>query len=153
MAVRDAINHIGEEYGTLVVAAAGNSSRNIDMYPAYPASFDSENLLVVASTSRSGTMSYFSNYGTIGVDLASPGSSILSSTRGGRYSYMSGTSMASPNAAGVAAEVFANYPDLTPERVKEILMESAVRVPVFEGRIVTGARVDLDQALQLAAEY
>ena len=58
MMVRDAINHIGEEYGALVVAAAGNSMRNIDMYPAYPASFDSENLLVVASTSSSGNFSY-----------------------------------------------------------------------------------------------
>jgi hypothetical protein len=85
MAVRDAINHIGKEYGVLVIAAAGNSSRNIDYSPSYPASFDSENLLIVASTTRYGGMSYFSNYGPKGVDLASPGSSIYSSIRNGRF--------------------------------------------------------------------
>ena len=54
MMVRDAINHIGRAHGVLVVAAAGNSRRNIDTYPTYPASFDSENLLVVASSTSNG---------------------------------------------------------------------------------------------------
>ena len=66
---------------------------------------------------------------------------------------MSGTSMASPNTAGVAAEIYANYPDLTPERVKEIIMNSVVKVPMFQGRIVTGGRVDLEKALMQASEY
>jgi len=153
MMVRDAINHIGEEYGVLVVAAAGNSMRNIDTYPAYPASFDSENLLVVASTSSSGRFSYFTNYGLEGVDVAGPGSSILSTIPRNRYTNMSGTSMASPNVAGVAAEVLANYPDLKPTELKQILMESSYQTPVYASKIKSGGRVDLERALDRATFY
>src|SRR5690606_16546063 len=98
--VKDTINHIGQEYGVLVVAAAGNSSQDIDRRLTYPASFDSETLMVVAATTSSGGMAYFSNYGRVNVDLAAPGSGIYSTTPGNRYGNMSGTSMASPNAAG-----------------------------------------------------
>ena len=153
MMVRDAINHIGEEYGVLVVAAAGNSMRNIDSYPSYPASFDSENLLVVASTSSRGNFSYFTNYGLEGVDVAAPGSSIFSTIPRNRYSNMSGTSMASPNVAGVAAEVLANYPDLTPVELKQILMESSYQTPVYASKIKSGGRVDLERALERANFY
>ena len=153
MMVRDAINHIGEEYGVLVVAAAGNSMRNIDMYPAYPASFDSENLLVVASTTSAGGFSYFTNYGLEGVDVAAPGSAIVSSIPYNRYTSMSGTSMASPNVAGVAAEVLANHPDLTPVELKEILMNSAYVTPVYQQQIKSGGRVDLERALERASFY
>ncbi len=153
MMVRDAINHIGEVYGVLVVAAAGNSMRNIDTYPAYPASFDSENLLVVASTSSRGRFSYFTNYGLEGVDIAAPGSSILSTIVRNRYTNMSGTSMASPNVAGVAAEVLANYPDLRPVELKRILMESSHQTPVYASKVKSGGRVDLERALELASKY
>ena len=140
MMVRDAINHIGEKYGVLVVAAAGNSFRNIDTYPTYPASFDSENLLVVASTSSSGSFSYFTNYGLKSVDIAAPGSGLLSTIIGNRYSQMSGTSMASPNAAGVAAEVLSNHPKLNTFELKEILMNSSYKLPIYQAKIMSGGR-------------
>lgn len=149
-AVAEAIDHIGKEYGVLVVAAAGNSSRDIDARPTYPASFPCETLLVVASTTSSGSMSYFSNYGKESVDVAAPGSSILSTTPGNRYSSMSGTSMASPTVAGVAAEVLANYPSLTPLQLKNVLMDSVTKVSAFSGTIASGGRVDLKKALELA---
>ena len=138
MMVRDAINHIGEKYGVLVVAAAGNSMRNIDTYPTYPASFDSKNLLVVASTTSRGSFSYFTNYGLKSVDIAAPGSGILSTIIGNRYSQMSGTSMASPNTAGVAAEVLSNHPNLTPFELKEILMKSSHKLPIYKTKIMSG---------------
>jgi thermitase len=147
LAVQEAIDHIGKEYGVLVVAAAGNSTQNIDSRPAYPASFNNENLLVVASTSNTGGMSYFSNFGLKNVDVAAPGSNILSSMPGNRYGNMSGTSMASPNTAGVAAEVLSQNPDLGPVELKELLMNSVVKVSSFQSKIKSGGRVDLDQAL------
>jgi len=152
MAVSEAIEFIGKEYGVLVVAAAGNSSRNIDQYLSYPASFENSNLLVVASTSKYGSMSYFSNYGLKNVDVATPGSGIYSTTPRGNYSNMSGTSMASPNTAGVAAEVLANYPNLTPEELKDIIINSVTKVPSFSMRILSGGRIDLEKALKLALE-
>ncbi|WP_372368010.1 S8 family peptidase [Candidatus Uabimicrobium sp. HlEnr_7] len=145
--VAEAIDFIGKEYGVLVVAAAGNSSQNIDIRPTYPASFTSENLLVVASTTSRGAMSYFSNYGKKGVDIAAPGSSIFSTVPRNRYSSMSGTSMASPTVAGVAAEVLANNPSLDPVALKSILMNSVTKVSAFSSKVVSGGRIDLKKAL------
>lgn len=152
MAVSETIEHIRDEYGVLVVVAAGNSSRNIDRRPTYPASFPNDNLLVVASTSSSGRLSYFSNYGSTGVDVAAPGSGILSTTPNNRYSSMSGTSMASPNTAGVAAEVLSHFPDLSPVELKKVLMDSATKSSRYRGKVVSEGRVDLQKALELAAK-
>ena len=148
LAVQEAINYIGEEYGVLVVAAAGNSTRNIDSRRTYPASFNSENLLVVASTSNGGGLSYFSNYGVNSVDVAAPGSSILSTMPGNRYGNMSGTSMASPNTAGVAAEVLSQNPDLGPVELKNLLLDNVVSVSSFKNKVKSGGRVDLNRVLE-----
>jgi thermitase len=150
MIVSEAIDFIGKTYGTLVVAAAGNDSRNIDTRATYPATFQNENLLVVASTSSRGGMSYFSNYGIKNVDVAAPGSGIYSTVPGNRYSSMSGTSMASPNTAGLAAEVLSHFPELTPVELKKVLMNSVTKVSRFKSKVMSGGRIDLDKALELA---
>ncbi len=146
--VKDTIDHIGAEYGVLVVAAAGNSSQDIDSRLTYPASFDSETLMVVAATTSSGGMAYFSNYGLVNVDLAAPGSGIYSTTPGNRYSNMSGTSMASPNSAGVAAEVLSRNPELSPVQLKQVLMDNVTKVSRYGSRMVSGGRINLLQTLQ-----
>lgn len=148
--IPETLKYIQETYGVLVVAAAGNDSSDIDKRPTYPASHTSENLLIVASTASSGGMSGFSNYGKIGVDVAAPGSSIYSTTPGNNYESMSGTSMASPTTAGVAAEVLSHYPNLSPIQLKEVLMNSVTKVDRFSGKMVTGGRIDLLKALELA---
>ncbi len=151
IAVQEAIDFVGITYGTLIVAAAGNSSDDIDVNPGYPASFTSSNLLVVASTTSTGSLSSFSSYGARGVDLAAPGSGIISSMPNNRYGNMSGTSMASPHAAGVAAEVLSQYPSLNVHDLKRVLLESVTRVSRFEGMMISGGRIDLNKALDAAA--
>ncbi len=150
MAVSETIKHIGETYGVLVIAASGNSSQNIDSRLTYPASFENDHLMVIASTSNRGGMSYFSNYGKKNVDLAAPGSSVYSTTPNNRYSSMSGTSMASPAAAGVAAEVLSHNPALGPVELKNLLMDSTTKVGRFSSKLVTGGRINLYNALQQA---
>ncbi|MFT6068349.1 MAG: subtilisin family serine protease [Bacteriovoracaceae bacterium] len=150
MAVSETIKHIGETYGVLVIAASGNSSQNIDSRLTYPASFENDHLMVIASTSNRGGMSYFSNYGKKNVDLAAPGSSVYSTTPNNRYSSMSGTSMASPAAAGVAAEVLSHNPALGPVELKTLLMDSTTKVGRFSSKLVTGGRINLYNALQQA---
>ena len=146
-AVQEAIDFIGKEYGVLVVAASGNSRRDIDSRPVYPASFNNENLLVVASTSKGNYLSYFSNYGARGVDLAAPGSSIFSTYPGNRYASLSGTSMASPVVAGIAGEVLSRHSFLNVQDLKEALLSSVHEIESFKGKLVSSGRIDLEQAL------
>lgn len=147
--VKETIDYIGKEYGVLVVAAAGNSTQNIDKRLTYPASFDSENLLVVASTTKRGKLSYFSNYGLKNVDVAAPGSSIYSTTPNNKYSRMSGTSMASPNTAGFAAEVLSRNPSLSVTELKELLMSTVLKVRKYDRKVASGGLLDLKSALDL----
>ena len=109
--------------GVLVVAAAGNSGlSNAVSYPAaYP------DVLAVASTTRSNAVSSFSSRGSY-VDIAAPGSSILSTYNNGSYVYMSGTSMASPHVAGAAALLFAAHPQASPLQVSQALCQSATDI-------------------------
>lgn len=148
--IPDTLKYIQDNYGVLVIAAAGNDSSNIDTRPTYPASYKNDNLLIVASTTSTGGMSYFSNYGIINVDVAAPGSSIYSTTPGNRYESMSGTSMATPTTVGVAAEILSHNPQLTSLQLKEVLMNSVTKVSSFKDKMISGGRVDLLKGLELA---
>ena len=127
----------------LFVAAAGNDSSNIDRYETWPASYDSESLLVIASTTKYGSLSGFSNYGVVGVDVAAPGSSIYSTTPGNRYGNMSGTSMATPNTVGVAAQILSLNPGLSPYQLKERLMERSTKVSKYSTKVGSSGLVNL----------
>lgn len=151
MIVKETIDHIGSEFGTLVVAAAGNDyGKDIDTDLVYPASFESDSLLVVASTMENGGLSWFSNIGRKNVDLSAPGSNIYSTVPGNGYANMSGTSMATPTTVGVAAEVLSHFPEMTPSELKNTLMDSVTEVEDFSDKMVTSGRVDLFNALELA---
>ena len=96
--------------------------------------------------------SSFSNYGKKSVDVFAPGSEIYSSipTRDGKYKSNSGTSMASPVVAGVAALIWSHYPELTYEQVKEVILESVNKNDQLTEFSVTGGVVDAYKAAQLA---
>lgn len=148
--IPDTLKYIAENYGVLVISAAGNDSRDIDQTPTYPASFDNDNLLVVASTGSFGNMSGFSNYGATSVDIAAPGSDVFSTTPGNGYRSMSGTSMATPMTVGVAAEVLSHNPHLTYAQLKDVLIKSVTKINSFKDKLVSGGRIDLLKALELA---
>ncbi|HDZ58987.1 MAG TPA: hypothetical protein ENH47_02815, partial [Ignavibacteriales bacterium] len=99
--------------GALIVCAAGNNNSSGAFYPAWY-----DGVLSVASTTSGDSKSGFSNYGTA-VDVSAPGSGIYSTWMNNTYATLSGTSMASPLAAGLAALVFAQFPAYTPLQVGE----------------------------------
>jgi subtilisin family serine protease len=149
LAVSEAIEYIGKEYGVLVVVASGNDGVNIDGRPTYPASYTNENMLVIAASSPGGYLAYFSNFGKVSVDVAAPGYMIYSTVPGNDYESNSGTSMATPNTVGVAAEILSRAPELGPTQLKQLIMQSVTKVPEFENKLASGGRVNLRKALQL----
>ncbi|HLA95832.1 MAG TPA: S8 family serine peptidase [Pyrinomonadaceae bacterium] len=124
-ATKDAIDAMGD-VDILNVFAAGNDARNIETTPSFPASYTSPSVLSVASSTNTDARSSFSNWGANSVDLAAPGSSILSTTRGSNSSYgpMSGTSMATPHVTGAAALLAAYNPALSAASIKATLMNT-----------------------------
>lgn len=126
--------------GSLVVAASGNDGLNNDAYLQSPSSLDG--VLSVGSHNSGNRVSNFSNYGT-NVTLYAPGENILSTAHGNQYRAASGTSFASPLAAGVAGLVKALHPDWTPEMiyaqlrgtVDQLVGVSAANRPLYWGRI------------------
>ena len=148
-AERDAIQ---AQPDVLFVAAAGNDGTNNDLYPEYPCSYAVEHLVCVAASNQSDGMAGFSNYGSVSVDLAAPGTNVLSSIPGADYGYKSGTSMATPHVAGTAALVFAGHPGATPLEVKQALLAGVDPKPAFSGKTSTGGRLNALRALTATPE-
>ena len=114
--------------------AAGNDNKDIDVEDSFPN--DVVNGKEIADNFiKIGALSYdfgtkmvatFSNYGKENVDIFSPGDKIYATTPENTYEYQQGTSMASPNAAGVATLIRSYYPELTAAQVKKIMMDSGI---------------------------
>src|SRR5687768_2655834 len=105
----------------LFVAAAGNDGTDNDAAPTYPASYDVPNVLAVAASDSNDRHAFFSNFGKRSVDVSAPGVNIYSTWPGSSYQYASGTSMAAPHAAGIAALVEAAQPGASDVGVKTLL--------------------------------
>ena len=145
-ALYDAIEAAGDA-DQLFVAAAGNSGTNNDVFPSYPASYDLDNIIAVASTDHNDNKSGFSQFGATSVDLGAPGSSIYSTLPNGRYGSLSGTSMASPHVAGVTALLWADDSGLSALDVKDRILASVDPIAALDGITVTGGRLNALQAL------
>ena len=102
--LEDAINYAWSK-GVVVVAAAGNNGNSMPIYPAYYG-----NCIAVAATYPWDAKADWSNYGDW-VDVAAPGGGIYATVKNNGYDYKSGTSMASPHVAGLAALVFTTVSD------------------------------------------
>jgi len=132
----------------LFVAAAGNSGTLNDIQPFYPASYPQDNIIAVAATDDTDRLAPFSCYGTRTVDLAAPGVSILSTVQGGDYAMYTGTSMAAPHVAGVAALLFAEQPDASFLDVKKRILAGVDPIPSLGPKVASGGRLNALGALE-----
>lgn len=140
---------LAESNGILNVCAAGNDEpgHNIDLEPAYPAAYSFNSIITVAASNANDELAGFSNYGTKQVDLAAPGTAILSLKLGGGTVAMEGTSMATPLVAGAAALIASREPGLTYKDIKARILNTADRIPALKGKVLTGARLNLYRAV------
>ena len=137
-----------KDAGILFVASAGNRYRsNNDKNPVYPAGYDIDNVISVGSMDAQGMVSAFSNVGKRAVHIFAPGSDILSTFLKGDYRVFSGTSMATPHVAGVAALLLAQNPDMSYREIKERLIQTATPVQAYKGLSVAGGLVNAHRAL------
>lgn len=145
-ALEDAIKAAGDA-GILFVAAAGNNGTNNDNRPHYPSNYDLPNVISVAATDRNDQLTSFSNFGVKTVHIAAPGKDILSTWLGDDYREASGTSMATPQVAGVAALILANEPNLTVAQLRERLLKSVDKCDSLKGKVESGGRLDAAKAV------
>lgn len=127
--------------GQLFVAASGNDAGDNDQTPMQPAGFPFQNILSVAAVDNRGGFADFSNFGEESVHLAAPGVNIFSTVPGG-YEIFSGTSMAAPHAAGVAALVWSKYPKMTYVQVRRRLLDSVRPLKSLKGKVSSGGLLD-----------
>lgn len=142
-----------ERKGILVVAAAGNEESNIDdrKKAYYPASYGLKNIITVTAHDESLQILSSSNYGKNSVDIFAPGYRIKSSLQNGRSGFLTGTSQATAFVTGVAALIKSQYPQISTEKIKEIIRNSAKKELSMEGKCISGGRLDATEALNLAA--
>jgi cell wall-associated protease len=134
--VFDAIKY-AESKDVLFVHAAGNDSKDIDVEDNFPNDSKDKKVEFAANVITVGALAPefgpnmiadFSNYGKLNVDVFAPGVQIYATTPENGYQYLQGTSMASPNVAGVAALIRSYYPSLSAKEVKTIIMESGTYI-------------------------
>ena len=120
--------------GVLLVHAAGNDNKNVDIEPNFPTwkySFQTERLdllLTIGASTRFRSKllaADFSNYGVQAVDVFAPGDDIYNSVPNDKYKKLQGTSMAAPMVAGVAAFLASYFPSLSMHEIKDAILKSA----------------------------
>ncbi|MFM7057242.1 MAG: S8 family serine peptidase [Planctomycetota bacterium] len=141
--------------GHIVVCAAGNNAGNNDFRPAFPASYPQDNVISVAATDQNDGLAGFSNFGATSVDIGAPGVNIWSTApRAGslvfapNYDFSDGTSMASPMVAGAVALLRSLAPTSNYRTIIDAIYLGAEAKPSLAGRVATGARLNVANALQ-----
>ncbi len=151
--LKDSFEIAGSQGIMHAIAAGNNGDLNNDTHPQYPASFDLSNIVTVANTTSSDGLNSGSHYGLTSVDIGAPGTGIYSIQNGGGYKYMSGTSMASPHTAGVAALMFAYMPHLSWQNVLNSMLAGVDPISSLTGKCVTGGRLTAYGAFEGITPY
>jgi subtilisin family serine protease len=141
-------------HGILFVAAAGNEANDNDLSPAYPASYQLDNVISVAAYDRFGKIASFSNFGRRSVHIGAPGVDIFScgADSDSDYKIFSGTSMAAPHVSGVAALIAAANPGISVTEMRDRLLTSARPMPSLAGKTSSGGGLDAFAALSSAPD-
>ena len=141
-----------ESFPGIFVAAAGNESTNNETLHFYPSDYASSNIISVAATDQNDVLATFSNYGSLSVDLAAPGKNVTSTFNNSdtQYAVGDGTSFAAPYIAAASALLYSANISLSSSALKDIILASGDSLPTLSGKTVSGKRLNLNNAYQLA---
>ena len=140
-ALKDAIDS-NRERGILTIFAAGNSGTDNDLNPSYPSNYFLPNIIAVAATDRNDRIASFSQFGSTSVHIGAPGVAILSTTLNDTYQSFNGTSMATPQVAGVAALMRAQNPTWDWLDIKNRILAGGDNTSAMSDKTVTGKRLN-----------
>lgn len=146
---------LAEQKGILVIAAAGNEHANIDISENsyFPASYKLSNIISVGAHDEFNKLIATSNWGATSVDVAAPGFRIRSSLPGSSVGEMSGTSQATAFVTGVVAMIKSQFPKISHQQIKKIIINSSKKIPSFKNKILSGGKLDASNAMDLAIEF
>ncbi len=133
--------------GVIFTAAAGNDRSDNDASPAYPASYEIDNIISVAATDNQDQIANFSNYGKRAVHVAAPGVHVYSTVKDSKYDTYSGTSMATPHVSGIAAMMLSINPKMTYAEVRKRLIETSDPVLGLRKKVAAKGRVNVFNAV------
>jgi thermitase len=164
-ALQDAIQY-AQDKGILFVAAAGNGRQGVgydndgDSKPAYPASYDHDNIISVAALDEADALGAFSNWGQRTVDIGAPGVKVFSTVPDNVYqdtvlnipglitATWDGTSMAAPHVSGAAALYMSKNPNADWREVKEALLNTATPISALNGKAVSNGKLNVRALVQ-----
>ncbi|HOY19246.1 MAG TPA: S8 family serine peptidase [Haliscomenobacter sp.] len=137
-----------EVQGILVVSAAGNDSRDIDLPEnrLYPACTSNPNQLVVGAGGCSGSLAYFANFGKTSVDIFAPGERIIVYGLADTFNEVDGSSFAAPIVTGIAAALRTHSPTRNWKPLDCAIRSGVTLIPAFSGKCTTGGGVHSGRA-------
>lgn len=145
-----------EAAGLLLVAAAGNAGEDLDAagaVPFYPAALESPALVVAAASNRSGQLAEFSNYGAETVDLAVPGTNVLSTQLSNGYATRNGTSVAAARLSGVAALLASHRQPFRASHLRALLLETGTLEAGLIGKLARPVVVSMEESMLEADRF
>ncbi len=131
----------------LFIAAAGNNGQDLSSYPVYPASYQLDNVITVASFNQSAAFSAFSNYNADVVDIAAPGEEIISTLPDNDYGPSGGTSMAAAFVSAEAALVSAANEELSSLQIKTNIINGCDRLSSLIGKVNNHSKINCYNAV------
>lgn len=146
------------KYGIVSATATANAATDVDLFGDIPTACASNFMISVTNLTGANMLSFSAGYGDSTIDIAAPGVNVLSCIGSNGYAGSNGTSFASPMVAGTVAllmsnacenflDLYAVFPDSAALLLKNYILQGATLVPDLAGKVSTGGRLDLFNAI------